>query len=72
MEKTEENIDVSVLLAAGRDLEEIANAEREVESMRLGYSVREALMRQLRAKEEQIISALHLDDDARNKGDSEQ
>ncbi|MCK4328894.1 hypothetical protein KAX02_03520 [candidate division WOR-3 bacterium] len=73
MEKQErktEDIDISEFLAAGRDLEEIANAKREVESMRLVYGVREKLMHQLDAKERRIIDAFHLDD-VRKKGGSE-
>ena len=73
MEKREErteNIDITELVAAGRGLEEIANAKREVESMRLEYGVREGLLHQLKAKERQIIDAYHLDD-VRKKGSGE-
>lgn len=69
MEKIED-IDIEKLLAGGRQLEELANAKREVESMRIEYGVREGLVQQLKAKERLIIDDLHLDD-VRKKGGSE-
>jgi len=74
MEKRDErteDIDVETLLAEGRDLERIANAKREVESMRLAYNIRQGLMQRLDAKERQIIAYMHLDDE-KKKGGSEQ
>lgn len=69
MEKTED-IDIEKLLAGGRQLEEIANAKLEVESMRLVYGVKERLMHQLDAMERLIMDDLHLDD-VRKKGGSD-
>ena len=71
MEKKQEraeDIDISELLAAGRDLEEIANAKLEVESMRLVYGVREGLMRRLNEKEKYIVQFMHLEDERKKGG----
>ncbi|MCK4329461.1 hypothetical protein KAX02_06425 [candidate division WOR-3 bacterium] len=59
MEKTED-IDIEKLLAGGRRLEDIANAMREIESMRLDYNVRSKITAALKEKENKVIGYLHL------------
>ena len=63
MEKSEErteDVDIEKLLAGGRQLEEIANAMREIESMRLDYNVRSKITTALKEKENRVIVYLHL------------
>jgi len=59
MERTED-IDIEKLLAGGRQLEAIANAMREIESMRLDYDVRSRITTALKEKEKKVMLYLHL------------
>ena len=59
MEKTED-IEIEELLAGGRQLEEIANAMREIESMRLDYNVRSKITTALKEKENRVMKYLDL------------
>ena len=59
MERTED-IDIEKLLVGGRQLEAIANAMREIESMRLDYNVRSKITAALKEKENKVIVYLHL------------
>ena len=58
--KRTEDVDIEKLLAGGRQLEEIANAMREVESMRIDYNVRSKIIAALKAKENRVVEYLYL------------